>query len=60
MDILAQINLDTSPIHDHLGVHRNGEAVCHLVARLLARNVIPRPRISFFTDPAYNIGGRGR
>jgi hypothetical protein len=35
------------------------EAMHELMVSLLQRNAIPEPRMKFFTDPAYSIGGHG-
>lgn len=58
--LLAQIKLDASALTDHNEARRNGEAVCALMNSLISRNTIPEHRMQFFTDPAYNKGGRGR
>jgi hypothetical protein len=36
------------------------DAMHELMRSLLKRNAIPEPRIKFFTDPTYCIGGHGR
>lgn len=40
--------------------HTNGTLVSQLTHSLLNRNAIPTQRLKYFTEPAYNIGGRGK
>lgn len=42
------------------GFHANGDLVVRLTNRLLSRKAIPDQRLSYFSDPEYNIGGRGK
>ena len=37
-----------------------GDAAHNLMGSLIARKAIPEVRTKFFTDPVFNIGGRGR
>ena len=58
--LAEQIKFDP---HDCLGdtklFHANGDLVVQLTNSLLARKVIPDQRLSYFSDPEYNVGGRG-
>lgn len=40
--------------------HANGDLVVQLINRLLKRKAIPDQRLSYFSDPDYNVGGRGK
>lgn len=40
--------------------HANGDLVVQLTSGLLSRKAIPDQRLSYFSDPEYNIGGRGK
>ncbi|MCG8512079.1 MAG: hypothetical protein MI741_22920 [Rhodospirillales bacterium] len=45
--------------HDRKAIQENGERACQLMEFLIAREeAIPAHRVSYFTDPDYNIGGR--
>ena len=37
----------------------NGDLVVQLINRLLKRKAIPDQRLGYFSDPVYNVGGRG-
>lgn len=39
--------------------HANGDLVVQLMDRLLKRQAIPDQRLSYFSDPEFNVGGRG-
>ena len=39
--------------------HANGELVAQLTNSLLNRKAIPDQRLSYFSDPEFNVGGRG-
>lgn len=58
--LLDQIELNASTQHDHQRWRRNGELVVELTNRLADRDAIPAHRLLYFTDPEYNVGGRGR
>ncbi len=49
--------------HETLGntraFHANGDLVVQLLDSLLARKAIPDQRLRYFSDPEYNVGGRG-
>ena len=58
-NLLEQITLDARDL-EHGTARANGALVTELMHLLLARkNAIPAHRIRYFTDPDYNIGGRG-
>lgn len=40
--------------------HVNSDLVAQLTNSLLRRKAIPDQRLSYFSDPEYNIGGRGK
>lgn len=52
---LIKFNWNT---HDEL--HRSLEAMSLLAKSILDRGAIPQVRISYFTDPEFNPGGRGK
>jgi hypothetical protein len=58
--LAAAIHFDP---HDTLGdtkaFHANGDLVVQLTDSLLKRKAIPEQRLSYFSDPDYNVGGRG-
>jgi len=39
--------------------HANGDLVAQLTECLFKRNAIPSQRLKYFSDPEYNVGGRG-
>jgi hypothetical protein len=60
-ELLDQIELDALALKGHAMANRNGELAADLIERLLARqDAIPAHRIAYFTEPEFNIGGRGR
>ena len=59
-ELLATIKLDQPALNGYEDEARNGNAVCMLMKSLLARRAIPEPRVKYFIDPGYNIGGRGK
>jgi hypothetical protein len=40
--------------------HTNGNLVVQLTSSLLKRKAIPDHRLAYFSDPEYNVGGRGK
>lgn len=46
--------------HDPEHWNAVGEAALALMKSLIARNAIPDVRSKYFTDPDFNVGGRGR
>ena len=59
-ELLATIKLNPLGLSGYEDDTRNGNAVYQLMKLLLARPSIPLPRVKFFGDPSYNIGGRGK
>lgn len=59
--LFEQIEFDASTLpHDHAVVRENSERACQLTQLLIARkDAIPSHRVRYFTDPDYNVGGRG-
>ncbi|MES1985902.1 MAG: hypothetical protein V4461_13205 [Pseudomonadota bacterium] len=59
--MVAAIKFDP---HDTLGdtevFHANGDLVVQLTNSLLKRKAIPDQRLSYFSDPENNVGGRGK
>lgn len=58
--LAATINFDAASLRDYHQAQRNGEAALELAKSLAARKAIPKVRLSYFTDPTFNPGGRGR
>lgn len=56
--VLGQIEFDVLRCVDHVEVERNANLAVQLVQSLVKRSAIPEHR-RYFTDPAYNVGGRG-
>ena len=46
--------------HDPAYWNAVGEAALGLTKSLIARKAVPEVRTKYFTDPAFNVGGRGR
>lgn len=57
--LLSEIELEALSLTDHVHTKRNGELATSLIKELVARGGIPEHRLKYFTDPAYNAGGRG-
>ena len=53
-------NPESSDKHDAAYWNAVGAAALRLMKSLIARNAIPEVRTKYFTDPAFNVGGRGR
>ena len=59
-ELLTSIKFDPRLLFNYEDDQRNGNAACELMRSLLARHAIPKPRVKYFIDPSYNIGGRGK
>lgn len=58
--LAAELKLNSQrPGHDH-GFKIAGTVSLKLMESLLARQAIPEIRLRYFTEPEFNIGGRGR
>jgi hypothetical protein len=58
--LLSQIEFTPSrEKHDPEAARANGEMALELTKLLLQRKGIPQVRLTWFTDPSYNIGGHG-
>ena len=57
--LVDQIEFEGLALKGHVHAERNGELVKQLTKMLIARGAIPEHRRKYFTDPAYNVGGRG-
>ena len=60
--LLGRIDLAPTSPERHDPEHWNavGEAALGLMKSLIARKAIPDVRSRYFTDPDFNVGGRGR
>lgn len=59
--LVAKINFNpASERHDPAYWNAVGEASVQLMKLLAGRKAIPEVRTKYFTDPEFNIGGRGR
>ncbi len=60
--LLARIDFDPGSMQRHSAGYWAGvsDAALELMKSLIARNAIPEGRMKYSTDPAFNIGGRGR
>ncbi len=58
--LLGRVRFDPSDIANPQEHQANGEVVVALLRLLNARRAIPAHRQSYFTDPAYNVGGHGK
>ena len=60
--LVARIDFKPESLEEHAPGHWNvvGDASLRLMKSLVARKAIPEVRTRYFTDPAFNIGGRGR
>jgi hypothetical protein len=58
-ELLSGIQLDPFAIPNPEALRQNGDRVGKLLDSLKARRGIPEHRISWYTDPDYNVGGRG-
>lgn len=56
----ASIQLDPRAIKDPVAFQANANRVAELTRSLLARKAVPDHRLRYFTDPDFNVGGRGR
>jgi hypothetical protein len=59
-EVFAQINLDPHALKGFEDSQQNANLVEFLMESLIDRKAIPDVRISFFTNPEYNSGGRGK
>lgn len=60
-ELIGKIDFNPlSGIHNQDYWRAVGSAAHKLMESLIARSAIPEVRTKFFTDPAFNIGGRGR
>lgn len=57
--LLNELRFDTSGMAAS-DVRRNGEIAAKLTHSVMERRAVPEHRERYFTDPGYNIGGRGR
>ena len=58
--LLGRVRFDPSDIANPQEHQANGDVVVALLRLLNARRAIPAHRQSYFTDPAYNVGGHGK
>lgn len=59
-ELVALIKMHPLQLSGPDDVLRNGNLVGQLLDSLTRRNAIPTHRIQWFTDPEFNVGGRGR
>lgn len=58
--LFDQIVLDPLLLKDSDQAQKNGQIAFNLIKTLVQHKAIPEIRIRYFTDPEFNIGGRGR
>lgn len=58
--LVEQIEFNALRLQDASDAARNAELVVMLTQALISRDAIPEHRRCFFTDPRYNVGGRGK
>jgi hypothetical protein len=60
--LLARIDFNplSSERHEAEYWNANGEAALGLMKSLIKRKAIPELRTKYFTDPDFNVGGKGR
>lgn len=59
-ELLARIDFKPSvTTYDAVAARANGEAAGALMKSLISRKGIPEIRMRFFTDPSFNVGGKG-
>jgi hypothetical protein len=58
--LFNEIEFDPLLLKNSDHARENGDAVFKLLKSLVQRKGIPQIRIRYFTDPEFNLGGRGR
>lgn len=59
-NLVDKIIFEPLQLKDSDTARNNGEAVLRLIQLLSSRHGIPKVRIKYFTDPEFNLGGRGK
>ncbi|MBA3040388.1 MAG: hypothetical protein KJ670_12580 [Alphaproteobacteria bacterium] len=59
-ELINKIEFDPMKVTDHQRWQINSELAFRIITLLLRREAVPNHRIQYFTEPAYNFGGRGK
>lgn len=59
-ELIDKIEFDPMKVSDHQQWQINSELAYRIITLLLSRKAVPEHRIRYFTEPAYNCGGRGK
>jgi hypothetical protein len=60
LELFNQIVWEAQKLSDHIAYKANAERVERFFSLIAERSIVPEHRMLYFTDPSYNVGGRGK